>query len=90
MVASMSSSGAAADADLPGSWQPPKTPPAEPLPDYAERWRSARPVAAEELALWRDAVAALGGAAHTRCAYTRWTAPCPHCGGTLRAVLLLQ
>lgn len=86
MVASMSSSGAAADADLPGSWQPPKTPPAEPLPDYAERWRSARPVAAEELALWRDAVAALGGAAHTRCAYTRWTAPCPHCGGTLPRV----
>ena len=77
-VALMPSSAALADAG-----RPPKAAPAEPLPDYAERWRDARPAAAGELTLWAAAVASLGGARHAECAYTRWTAPCPHCGSSL-------
>lgn len=55
-------------------------PPAEPLPDYERLWRQARAASPEERALWRTAVAALGSDAHAGCAYTRRTAPCPHCG----------
>ena len=55
-------------------------PPVEPLPDYVRLWQQARAASPEELALWRTAVAALGSDAQASCAYTRHTAPCPHCG----------
>ena len=80
-VALMPSSAALADAG-----RPPKAVPAEPLPDYAERWRDVRPASAEELSLWAAAAASLGSARHAECAYTRWTAPCPHCGSSLPRV----
>lgn len=78
MSTSMSASAAAETA--PAGETPALAPPAEPLPDYDRLWRQAQPASPEELALWRTAVAALGSDAHAGCAYTRHTAPCPHCG----------
>ena len=54
--------------------------PPEPLPDYAELWRSPQPMTAAERSLWTAAVAMLGGADSAGCRYVRWTAPCPNCG----------
>lgn len=54
-----------------------------PLPawrDDVELWRNPQPIAAGELSLWFDAVAALSDDANASCAYTRLTAPCASCG----------
>ena len=79
MSTSIPPSAAAAEI-APATVPPPMVPPAEPLPDYEQLWRQARAANPEELALWQSAVAALGSDAHAGCAYTRRTAPCPHCG----------
>lgn len=71
---------ASAAAETAPATAPPTASPAEPLPDYDRLWQQARAANPEELALWRTAVAALGSDAHAGCAYTRRTAPCPHCG----------
>lgn len=65
---------------MPASAAAEMVPPAEPLPDYDRLWQQAQPASPEELALWRTAVAGLGSDAHAGCAFTRHTAPCPHCG----------
>lgn len=84
MSASMPGSAAPAEAPVP----PPaaRQPPADPLPDYDELWRHPQPADDEALALWQTAIKTVGGAAQAKCAYTRWTAPCPNCGNALPRV----
>ena len=63
--------------------------PQPPWDDYAGLWSDPAPIAAAELALWRQAVSTLGGAEKDACGFVRETAPCPACGDSRQRDLRL-